>query len=104
MTESGPAGETARAAGIAVQVIRAFPDRVEALSLQLPPGTTAGAALEAARAAGWVVEAAGPGDLTVYGKPIPPDAPLRDGDRLELLRPLLVDPMDRRRARAKPPR
>jgi uncharacterized protein len=101
-TERDPAG--ARAATIAVQVIRAFPDRVEALSLRLPAGSTVGAGLAAARAAGWEIAAEGAGDLAVYGCTVTPDTPLRDGDRLELLRPLLVDPMERRRARARPPR
>jgi putative ubiquitin-RnfH superfamily antitoxin RatB of RatAB toxin-antitoxin module len=104
MTEPGAAGECAGAPAIAVQVIRAYADRVEALALRLPSGATAGAAVEAVRAAGWLVEAPSAGDLAIYGKPATPDTRLRDGDRLELLRPLLVDPMDRRRARAKPPR
>ena len=101
-TERDAAG--ANAALICVQVIRAFPDRVEALALRLPSGSTAGAGVEAARAAGWDIAAEAAGDLAVYGRTITPDTPLREGDRLELLRPLLVDPMDRRRARARPPR
>ena len=84
--------------------MRAFPDRVEALALQLPRGSTAGDGVAAARAAGWAIAEPGAGDLAVYGRTITVDTPLREGDRLELLRPLLVDPMDRRRARARPPR
>jgi putative ubiquitin-RnfH superfamily antitoxin RatB of RatAB toxin-antitoxin module len=94
----------ASAATIAVQVIRAFPDRVEALSLRLPVGSTAGAGVAAARGAGWAIAAEVAGDLAIYGHTVTAETPLRDGDRLELLRPLLVDPMDRRRARARRPR
>jgi uncharacterized protein len=37
----------------------------------------------------------------VFGKLVAPDAPLRDGDRVEIYRPLLADPKDVRRRRAK---
>ncbi|MEN1940534.1 RnfH family protein [Luteimonas sp. MJ246] len=36
----------------------------------------------------------------VYGVRVAGDAPVRDGDRVELLRPLVVDPKDARRRRA----
>lgn len=39
--------------------------------------------------------------LGVFSKAITLDTPLRAGDRLELYRPLLVSPMDKRRLRAK---
>jgi len=32
---------------------------------------------------------------------VAPDAPLADGDRVEIYRPLLLDPKERRRQRAK---
>jgi putative ubiquitin-RnfH superfamily antitoxin RatB of RatAB toxin-antitoxin module len=36
----------------------------------------------------------------VFGVRVDANAPLHDGDRLELLRPLLADPKDARRQRA----
>jgi putative ubiquitin-RnfH superfamily antitoxin RatB of RatAB toxin-antitoxin module len=37
----------------------------------------------------------------IWGGPAEPDASLRDGDRVELYRPLTADPKDARRSRAK---
>ena len=36
----------------------------------------------------------------IYGKTVAPDAVLRDGDHIEILRPLKVDPKEARRRRA----
>jgi len=38
--------------------------------------------------------------LGIFGKIVAPDARLRDGDRVEIYRPLLTDPKDARRQRA----
>jgi putative ubiquitin-RnfH superfamily antitoxin RatB of RatAB toxin-antitoxin module len=38
--------------------------------------------------------------LGIFGKPVEPDRRLRDGDRVEIYRPLLADPKDARRERA----
>lgn len=40
-------------------------------------------------------------DAGIFGKPAAPDTPLRPGDRVELYRPLLVNPKEMRRQRAK---
>jgi putative ubiquitin-RnfH superfamily antitoxin RatB of RatAB toxin-antitoxin module len=61
-------------------------------------------AVDAARAAGWPVGDEDCSRLAVYGRMVGLSAPLHDGDRLELLRPLEVDPKQRRRARAAPGR
>lgn len=97
MTESA-------ASQIRVEVIVAHPDRYWSVPLLLPEGSTAGDALEQAR-----LEAldgsirVDPECLAIFGRAVKLQALLRDGDRLEALRPLLVDPMDRRRARARAP-
>ncbi len=68
------------------------------LPLQLPPGSTVRQALQAARA----LAADLPGDpsaLGVWGKACGLDQALRAGDRLELYRPLRVDPKEARRQR-----
>lgn len=38
--------------------------------------------------------------LGIFGKVVPPDTRLRDGDRVEIYRPLIADPKDARRQRA----
>ncbi len=79
-----------------VEVIRAWPRRHERRLLELPEGATAG---EAVAASGIAVE--GVAGLAVFGERAGPERPLRDGDRVELLGPLLVDPKDARRRRAR---
>jgi putative ubiquitin-RnfH superfamily antitoxin RatB of RatAB toxin-antitoxin module len=39
--------------------------------------------------------------LGLSGKAVSPDSPLRNGDRVEILRPLAVDPKEARRRRAR---
>ncbi len=78
-----------------VEVIQAWPRRFEAKTLELPEDATAG---EALAASGFETgELAG---VAVFGVNVELSARLRDGDRLELLRPLLADPKEARRRRA----
>ena len=41
--------------------------------------------------------------LGIFGRVVAPDTPLRDGDRVEIYRPLIADPKLARRTRAKQP-
>ncbi|XAH21134.1 RnfH family protein [Xylophilus sp. GW821-FHT01B05] len=78
-----------------ITVAIAQPDAtVRELALQLPAGSTLGQAL---LAAGLSVDEAT--DAGIWGRARPLDAPLRDGDRAELYRPLRVDPKVARRER-----
>ena len=82
-----------------VEVAFAQADRQWLLIVELPPGASAGMALDASR----LVASAGliePLDLGVFGRRCAPDTPLRDGDRVEVYRPLNFDPMESRRRRA----
>lgn len=54
---------------------------------------------DALQAAGWRLDAEFVG-LAVFGQPARGHTVLQDGDRVELLRPLQVDPKQARRARA----
>lgn len=76
------------------------PRTVHQMTLDLPDGATAG---EALARTGWdtgPVDGRDPGvALSVWGRAVPPNAPLRDGDRLEATRPLRVDPKVARRER-----
>ena len=69
-------------------------------SLQLPPGATLADAVAASAAAGHLPSAdISEGGCGIWGKRAEPDQLLRDGDRVELYRPLTVDPKVARRER-----
>jgi putative ubiquitin-RnfH superfamily antitoxin RatB of RatAB toxin-antitoxin module len=80
-----------------VEVVLAWPDRYLRRELQLPEGCVLADAIDAAAldAAGEVIAYA------VHGVLALPQQVLRDGDRIELLRPLLADPKENRRRRAR---
>jgi uncharacterized protein len=86
---------------IRVEVVYALPDEQWIIELELPDGARVADAL--ARVAGV------PGfdrlDLAtmpvgVYGRVLDRDHALTDGDRVEIYRPLLIDPKEARRLRA----
>lgn len=85
---------------IRVSLVRAWPDRSETLALGLAAGARVGAALDAARAAGWTISDVEAKAIAVFGRAASDATPLFDGDRIELLRPLQADPKQGRRARA----
>ncbi|HEY0201417.1 MAG TPA: RnfH family protein [Burkholderiaceae bacterium] len=77
------------------------PRQVVELALQLPDGATVADALRAAaRADGAVANLqAGAEDLGIWGRRAGPAQILRDRDRVEVYRPLLVNPKVARRER-----
>jgi uncharacterized protein len=85
-----------------VQVALALPGHQEVVTLELPPGSTAAQAVEAAG-----LRARHPQlewdrlRLGIWARPCSHDAVLRDGDRVEVYRPLQADPKDQRRLRAR---
>ena len=81
-----------------VQVIRAWPRRHESVLLDLADAATVADALKASG-----FDQAGVGAYAVFGERAMPDDVLREGDRVELLRPLQVDPKEARRRRALKP-
>ena len=89
------------ATGLQVEVCYALPERDWRVPLSLPAGATVADALDAAdmpsRIAGLVVD---PAHLAVFGRLVGPADVLADGDRVEILRPLLADPKQARRERA----
>jgi len=68
---------------------------LQRLTLRLPAGSTAGDAMREAGYADLPARWA----LALWNRRVGPDELLRDGDRLSLLRPLSVDPMEARRRR-----
>jgi len=77
-----------------VTLIRAWPGRFEEVAVQLPAGSCVGDALDAS---GWNDQSS---EVAVFGVRATRGTALNDGDRIELLRPLLADPKQARRTRA----
>jgi putative ubiquitin-RnfH superfamily antitoxin RatB of RatAB toxin-antitoxin module len=82
-----------------IEVVYALAEKQELAALDLPPGSTV---LDAVRASGLLqrlphIELDRVG---VWGRPVKPDTPLRDRDRVEIYRPLIADPKEVRRKRA----
>jgi uncharacterized protein len=91
---------------IQVELIRASPRRFESVVLKLPAGTTVAEALEFAGVSLATSTEQAPTDdeevaVAVFGERVDPGYMLSMGDRIELLRPLLADPKEARRKRAK---
>jgi putative ubiquitin-RnfH superfamily antitoxin RatB of RatAB toxin-antitoxin module len=78
-----------------VEVAYALAGRQEIVALELAPGTVAG---EAVRRSG--LPASGL-QLGIGGKVVRETQELREGDRVDLLRPLAADPKEARRRRAR---
>lgn len=78
-----------------VDVVLALPRRHVSVTIALPDGATVA---DAVQASGVPVD--GILGYAVFGERVEPAMPLRDGDRVELLRPLQADPKDARRRRA----
>jgi putative ubiquitin-RnfH superfamily antitoxin RatB of RatAB toxin-antitoxin module len=79
-----------------VEVLRAWPRRHEAVRLELPAGATVADALQACGLA--LDDVAG---YAVFGESAAATRPLEDGDRVELLEALRMDPKEARRRRAR---
>lgn len=83
---------------IRIRVVCAEAGRQTVLNLKVDAGCTAGEALRQsgilANHAGVDADSCGVG---VFGHEVPREYRLRDGDRLEVLRPLTEDPRERRR-------
>ncbi len=77
-----------------VEVVYALPRREKVLAVSLPEGATIRDAL---REAG-VPE---PRSVGIFGEPATLETPLSEGDRVEVYRPLQIDPKEARRRRVK---
>lgn len=79
-----------------IEVIAAWPDRCRSRMIDLPAGATAAEA----RIASGLAERYPVAGMAVFGRRVTEAAVLQDGDRLELLRVLAIDPKEARRRRA----
>ncbi len=82
-------------AKIRVEVVLALPSEQRVVAVELEEGATAA---DAVRASGF---REGFVALGTFGRKIPPQTRLKDGDRVELLRALATDPKEARRRRAR---
>ena len=92
-----------------VEVVFALPERQELITVLLDPGSTVADAIarwsiamakeksNEKAVARWNIDRCAVG---VWGHPVGRDQPLQDGDRVEIYRPLRIDPRDERRALA----
>jgi len=89
------------AASIRVEVAYATPDSQCLLSIELAQGSDLNAAIEQSGILAKYPEIEWPGaPIGVFGKKASAQSLLKDGDRVEIYRPLRVDPKTRRRERA----
>ncbi|MDX1481733.1 MAG: RnfH family protein [Woeseiaceae bacterium] len=80
-----------------IEVAWASPDSQLLVAVDLPDGATVADALTAARDASSDMPDWADRPVGVWGRVVPTDAALRDGDRVEVYRQLLIDPREARR-------
>lgn len=86
---------------VTVEVVFAEPSRRWLRRVTLPAGSTVAQAIEAS---GIVQEISGlvvdPARLGIFSRKVTPDHVVGEGDRVEIYRPLTLDPKEARRRRA----
>jgi len=83
-----------------VSVAAALPGGQEVIDVELPEGSRVADAIAASRVLERYPELRDAA-TGIWSKPCGRDAKLREGDRVELYRPLVADPKEMRRARAR---
>jgi hypothetical protein len=78
-----------------VEVVRAWPRRCDRRQVELADGATVGEAIAASG-----IDCHDVAGVAVFGERVEQAHRLREGDRVELLGPLQVDPKEARRRRA----
>jgi putative ubiquitin-RnfH superfamily antitoxin RatB of RatAB toxin-antitoxin module len=86
---------------IRVEVVLAMTERQVLVELSVAPGSTVADAITQSgiqeKFQGFQIDL---GMVGVFGQKTPPEQVLREGDRVEIYRPLLADPKESRRQRA----
>lgn len=82
----------------AIEVVYALSERQIVVSVTVPPGTSVGKAIELARVQVDFGEARD-SPVGIYGRLVSRDTLLREGDRVEIYRPLVADAKQARRRR-----
>lgn len=81
---------------IRVEVVLARAKRADVVALTLPAGSTVEQAISASGIPGVDLDAVG-----IFGRRVAATTRLRNGDRVEIYRPLALDPKEQRRRRAR---
>ena len=85
---------------ISVEIAYADPQRQILRIVEIAANSTVADAIAASGVAKELPAGFEPASFGIFGRPVAPTASLRDGDRIELYRPLLADPKESRRRRA----
>lgn len=86
--------------GLFVELVYALPDCQDLITLEVPVGTTVGEAILSSGLAGRHGIDVASVLAGIYGRRVGLERVLRDGDRVEIYRPLKADPKQARRRRA----
>jgi putative ubiquitin-RnfH superfamily antitoxin RatB of RatAB toxin-antitoxin module len=83
---------------IEVEVVFALPEHQELIPVTIASGSTAADAIEASAVAGkFPDQDLSSCQLGIWGRLVDKDQPLQDRDRVEIYRPLKIDPREARR-------
>ena len=83
---------------LTVEVVFATPERQELVSVEVTAGSTVGDAIRKSRLAERFPDHdLGQCKTGIWGEPVTTDRAVREGDRIELYRPLAIDPREARR-------
>jgi putative ubiquitin-RnfH superfamily antitoxin RatB of RatAB toxin-antitoxin module len=86
---------------VSISVIYALPETQALVRLDVSPGTTVEQAVELSKLADRFPEIRSiPLQCAVFGRHVPLSYAVQDGDRIEVLRPLRIDPKEQRRRAA----
>ena len=84
-----------------VEVVYALPERQKLLRLEVPLGATVAEVIEISGIRNDFDDLEiDPGAVGIFSRKVPMDQVLREGDRVEIYRPLIADPKEARRRRA----
>ena len=84
-----------------IEVVLAMPEKQELVALDLAVGTTVADAIEQSGIVAMFEDfKLDTSKVGIFGQKVAQTQELRDGDRVEIYRPLLVDPKEIRRQRA----
>jgi putative ubiquitin-RnfH superfamily antitoxin RatB of RatAB toxin-antitoxin module len=86
---------------LVVEVVHALHDRVIAASAHVRPGTTVEEVIDVLEFQLLLPDVdVRNAPVGIFGRAVPRNTPVRDGDRIEIYRPLVADPKQARRQRS----
>ena len=89
---------------IEVSAVYALPEEQRIVTMHVPLGTTVEQFVAICAAGRKLLPVGEASRFAIFGQVVEPTQTLRSGDRVEILRPLLVDPKEARRRAASPNR